>query len=59
MSPDLRYLQNVKIEIDPGRPWVEFDVDGTRSSVELQIVNLQPSDTAGSSRELHWRQVNV
>jgi hypothetical protein len=52
-----RYLQNVRIEVDPGRPSLEFDADGTRSSVELKIVNLQPSNSGGSGRELLWRQV--
>ena len=54
-----RYLQNVRIEVDPGRPSLEFDADGTRSSVELTIVNLQPSNSGGSGRELLWRQVCV
>lgn len=52
-----RYLQNVRIDVDPGRPPLEFDADGTRSSVELTIVNLQPSNSGGSGRELLWRQV--
>lgn len=52
-----RYLQSVRIEVDPGRPPLEFDADGKRSSVELKIVNLQPSNTGGSGRELLWRQV--
>lgn len=54
-----RYLQNVRIEVDPGRPSLEFDADGTRSSVELTIVNLQPSNSGGSGRELLWRQVSM
>jgi hypothetical protein len=52
-----RYLQNVRIDVDPGRPSLEFDADGTRSSVELTIVNLQPSNSGGSGRKLLWRQV--
>lgn len=54
-----RYLQNVRIDVDPGRPPLEFDADGTRSSVELTIVNLQPSNSGGSGRELLWRQVCI
>ncbi|XP_057371297.1 LOW QUALITY PROTEIN: glutamate receptor ionotropic, NMDA 2B-like [Daphnia carinata] len=52
-----KYLQNVRIDVDPGRPPLEFDADGTRSSVELTIVNLQPSNSGGSGRELLWRQI--
>ncbi|XP_046449202.1 glutamate receptor ionotropic, NMDA 2B-like isoform X2 [Daphnia pulex] len=52
-----KYLQNVRIDVDPGRPSLEFDADGTRSSVELTIVNLQPSNSGGSGRELLWRQI--
>jgi hypothetical protein len=50
-----RYLQNVSFEVEPGRPSLEFQADGTQRSVELMIVNLQPG--VGAGREFIWEQV--
>ena len=50
-----RYLQNVRLDVDAGRPPVEIDADGTLRSVELKIVNLQPTDDKGGG--LEWKKV--
>ena len=47
-------MQNVRLDVDAGRPPLEIDADGTLRSVELKIVNLQPDDKGG----LEWKKVS-
>lgn len=48
-----RYLRNVSVESDAGKPNVEFTQDGVLKSAELKIMNLRP----GLSKQLVWEEV--
>lgn len=48
-----RYLKNVSVEGDPGKPNIEFTQDGVLKAAELKIMNLRP----GVSKQLVWEEV--
>lgn len=50
-----RYLKNVSVEGDQGKPNVEFTQDGVLKAAELKIMNLRP----GVSKQLVWEEVSV
>lgn len=50
-----RYLQNVSVEGDQGKPNIEFTQDGVLKAAELKIMNLRP----GISKQLIWEEVSV
>lgn len=50
-----RYLRNVSVEADAGKPNVEFTQDGVLRAAELKIMNLRP----GVSKQLIWEEVNL
>ncbi|KAJ8966942.1 hypothetical protein NQ317_019173 [Molorchus minor] len=47
-----RYLKNVSVEAEQGRPNLEFTQDGVLKAAELKIMNLRP----GLSRQLVWEE---
>lgn len=49
-----RYLRNVSVEADAGKPNVEFTQDGVLKAAELKIMNLRP----GVSKQLVWEEVS-
>lgn len=49
-----RYLRNVSVEADQGKPNLEFTQDGVLKAAELKIMNLRP----GVSRQLVWEEVS-
>lgn len=49
-----RYLRNVSVEAEPGRPNLEFTQDGVLKAAELKIMNLRP----GVSKQLLWEEVS-
>ncbi|XP_057321766.1 glutamate receptor ionotropic, NMDA 2B isoform X2 [Microplitis mediator] len=50
-----RYLQNVSVEGDQGKPNIEFTQDGVLKAAELKIMNLRP----GISKQLIWEEIGV
>ncbi|KAK9880727.1 hypothetical protein WA026_013050 [Henosepilachna vigintioctopunctata] len=50
-----RYLRNVSVEADAGKPNLEFTQDGVLRAAELKIMNLRP----GVSKQLVWEEVNI
>ncbi|XP_031364187.1 glutamate receptor ionotropic, NMDA 2B isoform X6 [Apis dorsata] len=50
-----KYLKNVSVEGDQGKPNVEFTQDGVLKSAELKIMNLRP----GLSKQLVWEEIGV
>ena len=48
-----RYLKNVSVEAEYGKPHVEFTQDGVLKSAELKIMNLRP----GANLQLVWEEV--
>ncbi|XP_029052428.1 glutamate ionotropic receptor NMDA type subunit 2 isoform X2 [Osmia lignaria lignaria] len=50
-----KYLKNVSVEGDQGKPNVEFTQDGVLKSAELKIMNLRP----GVSKQLVWEEIGV
>ncbi|XP_011338404.1 glutamate receptor ionotropic, NMDA 2B isoform X6 [Ooceraea biroi] len=50
-----KYLKNVSVEGDHGKPNVEFTQDGVLKAAELKIMNLRP----GVSRQLVWEEIGV
>ncbi|XP_026465819.1 glutamate receptor ionotropic, NMDA 2B isoform X1 [Ctenocephalides felis] len=50
-----KYLRNVSVEADTGRPPIEFTADGDLRAAELKIMNLRP----GVSRQLVWEEIGV
>nr|QHN69191.1 ionotropic receptor 10 [Sirex nitobei] len=50
-----RYLKNVSVEGDQGKPNVEFTQDGVLKAAELKIMNLRP----GVSKQLVWEEIGV
>ena len=49
-----RYLRNVSVESDMGKPNVEFTADGVLKSAELKIMNLRPGN---NKQMLAWEEV--
>lgn len=49
-----RYLRNVSVEGEPGKPNIEFTQDGVLKAAELKIMNLRP----GVSKQLVWEEVS-
>lgn len=49
-----KYLRNVSVEGDQGKPNVEFTADGDLKAAELKIMNLRP----GVSKQLVWEEVS-
>lgn len=49
-----RYLKNVSVEGDQGKPNIEFTQDGVLKAAELKIMNLRP----GVSKQLVWEEVS-
>ncbi|XP_058806930.1 glutamate receptor ionotropic, NMDA 2A-like isoform X5 [Phymastichus coffea] len=47
-----KYLKNVSVEAEYGKPSVEFTQDGVLKSAELKIMNLRP----GPSMQLVWEE---
>lgn len=52
--PCSRYLRNVSVENDMGKPNVEFTADGVLKAAELKIMNLRPGN---SKQMLAWEEV--
>ncbi|XP_071449886.1 glutamate receptor ionotropic, NMDA 2B isoform X1 [Hetaerina americana] len=50
-----KYLRNVSVEGDPGKPNTEFTADGVLKAAELKIMNLRP----GVSKQLIWEEIGV
>ncbi|XP_067004151.1 glutamate receptor ionotropic, NMDA 2B [Anabrus simplex] len=50
-----RYLRNVSVEGEQGKPNVEFTADGVLKAAELKIMNLRP----GVSKTLVWEEIGV
>ncbi|XP_032665885.1 glutamate receptor ionotropic, NMDA 2B isoform X6 [Odontomachus brunneus] len=50
-----KYLKNVSVEGDQGKPHVEFTQDGVLKAAELKIMNLRP----GVSKQLVWEEIGV
>nr|AIG13078.1 NMDA receptor subunit 2 variant C1 [Diploptera punctata] len=50
-----RYLRNVSVEGDTGKPHVEFTPEGVLKAAELKIMNLRP----GVSKQLVWEEIGV
>ncbi|XP_012283950.2 glutamate receptor ionotropic, NMDA 2B [Orussus abietinus] len=50
-----KYLKNVSVEGDQGKPNVEFTQDGVLKAAELKIMNLRP----GVSQQLVWEEIGV
>ncbi|XP_043509311.1 glutamate receptor ionotropic, NMDA 2B isoform X8 [Frieseomelitta varia] len=50
-----KYLKNVSVEGDQGKPNVEFTQDGVLKAAELKIMNLRP----GLSKQLVWEEIGV
>jgi ionotropic glutamate receptor NMDA 2B len=50
-----RYLRNVSVEGEQGKPNVEFTQDGVLKAAELKIMNLRP----GVSKQLVWEEVST
>ncbi|XP_024873537.1 glutamate receptor ionotropic, NMDA 2B isoform X5 [Temnothorax curvispinosus] len=50
-----KYLKNVSVETDHGKPNVEFTQDGVLKAAELKIMNLRP----GVSKQLVWEEIGV
>ncbi|XP_024086175.1 glutamate receptor ionotropic, NMDA 2B isoform X2 [Cimex lectularius] len=50
-----KYLRNVSVEGEQGKPNVEFTADGVLKSAELKIMNLRP----GGSKQLVWEEIGV
>ncbi|XP_066901642.1 glutamate receptor ionotropic, NMDA 2B isoform X2 [Halyomorpha halys] len=50
-----KYLKNVSVEGEPGKPNIEFTADGALKAAELKIMNLRP----GVSRQLVWEEIGV
>ncbi|XP_076386338.1 glutamate ionotropic receptor NMDA type subunit 2 isoform X7 [Megachile rotundata] len=50
-----KYLKNVSVEGDQGKPKVEFTQDGVLKAAELKIMNLRP----GLSKQLVWEEIGV
>ncbi|EEB15818.1 NMDA-type glutamate receptor subunit 1, variant, putative [Pediculus humanus corporis] len=50
-----RYLRNVSVEGEHGKPNIEFTADGLLKSAELKIMNLRP----GTSKQLVWEEIGV
>jgi ionotropic glutamate receptor NMDA 2B len=57
ITPDFhcRYLRNVSVEGEFGKPHVEFTQDGVLKAAELKIMNLRP----GVRKELVWEEVSA
>ncbi|XP_076667080.1 glutamate ionotropic receptor NMDA type subunit 2 isoform X2 [Andrena cerasifolii] len=50
-----KYLKNVSIEGDQGKPNVNFTPDGVLKAAQLKIMNLRP----GVSKQLVWEEIGV
>ncbi|XP_031346916.1 LOW QUALITY PROTEIN: glutamate receptor ionotropic, NMDA 2D-like [Photinus pyralis] len=50
-----RYLRNVSVETEAGKPNIEFTQDGVLRAAELKIMNLRP----GISKQLVWEEIGV
>ncbi|XP_011313747.1 glutamate receptor ionotropic, NMDA 2B [Fopius arisanus] len=50
-----KYLKNVSVEGDQGKPNIEFTQDGVLKAAELKIMNLRP----GVSKQLVWEEIGV
>ncbi|KAK4877551.1 hypothetical protein RN001_010057 [Aquatica leii] len=50
-----RYLRNVSVETEAGKPNIEFTQDGVLRAAELKIMNLRP----GVSKQLVWEEIGV
>ncbi|XP_011502038.1 PREDICTED: glutamate receptor ionotropic, NMDA 2B [Ceratosolen solmsi marchali] len=50
-----KYLKNVSVEVENGKPHVEFTQDGVLKSAELKIMNLRP----GASMQLVWEEIGA
>ncbi|XP_063227962.1 glutamate receptor ionotropic, NMDA 2B [Bacillus rossius redtenbacheri] len=50
-----KYLRNVSVEGEHGKPNIEFTADGVLKAAELKIMNLRP----GVSKQLVWEEIGV
>ncbi|KAK6630957.1 hypothetical protein RUM44_003129 [Polyplax serrata] len=50
-----KYLRNVSVEGEHGKPNIEFTADGVLKSAELKIMNLRP----GTSKQMVWEEIGV
>ncbi|XP_049957839.1 glutamate receptor ionotropic, NMDA 2B-like [Schistocerca serialis cubense] len=50
-----RYLRNVSVEGEQGKPNIEFTPEGVLKAAELKIMNLRP----GVSKQLVWEEVSA
>ncbi|KAJ8676354.1 hypothetical protein QAD02_012141, partial [Eretmocerus hayati] len=50
-----KYLRNVSVDAEFGKPPIEFTKDGALKSAELKIMNLRP----GANRQLAWEEIGT
>ncbi|XP_050299775.1 glutamate receptor ionotropic, NMDA 2B isoform X2 [Anthonomus grandis grandis] len=50
-----KYLRNVSVDTEQGKPNLEFTPDGVLSACELKIMNLRP----GVSKQNYWEEIGV
>ncbi|XP_071052349.1 glutamate receptor ionotropic, NMDA 2B isoform X6 [Onthophagus taurus] len=53
-----RYLRNVTVEQDAGKPNVEFTQDGVLKATELKIMNLRPAGP-GLGKQQIWEEIGA
>ncbi|XP_034250123.1 glutamate receptor ionotropic, NMDA 2B isoform X5 [Thrips palmi] len=51
-----KYLRNVSVENDMGKPNVEFTADGVLKAAELKIMNLRPGN---NKQMMVWEEIGV
>lgn len=54
-----KYLRNVSVEQDVGKPNVEFTQDGVLKATELKIMNLRPAGPGQVKQQLVWEEVST
>ncbi|KAK9701608.1 Receptor family ligand binding region [Popillia japonica] len=54
-----KYLRNVSVEQDVGKPNVEFTQDGVLKATELKIMNLRPAGPGQVKQQLVWEEIGV
>lgn len=54
-----KYLRNVSVEQDAGKPNVEFTQDGVLKATELKIMNLRPTGPGQIKQQLVWEEVSI
>lgn len=52
-----RYLRNISVESEAGKPNLEFTQEGVLKAAELKIMNLRPAPGI-SKQQLAWEEVS-